>query len=158
MDIQRQGVVPFGKSITFAAIEIILTDMNYDVFISYSMSLSSRAYELSAQLGRENMMCYLDCMESGYTLGDYTRTILEESRLYVSLADTLPALPYATALLQCVIAMTKPMLVCLASGDALPDALSGRCTATTDAMVLEDILCLLLRENIAPILNTIPLW
>lgn len=82
--------------------------MNYDVFISYSMSLSSRAYELSAQLGRENMMCYLDCMESGYTLGDYTRTILEESRLYVLLADTLPASPYATALLQCVIAMTKP--------------------------------------------------
>lgn len=78
MDIQRQGVVPFGKSITFAAIEIILTDMNYDVFISYSMSLSSRAYELSAQLGRENMMCYFDCMESGYTLGDYTRTILEQ--------------------------------------------------------------------------------
>ena len=121
--------------------------MNYDVFISYSMSLSSRAYELSAQLSRENMMCYLDCMESGYTLGDYTRTILEESRVYVLLADTLPASPYATALLQCVTGITKPILVCLTSGNALPDTLRERCTVTTDASLLEDILCLLRDEE-----------
>ncbi len=117
--------------------------MNYDVFISYSMSLSSRAYELSAQLGRENMMCYLDCMESGYTLGDYTRTILEESRLYVLLADTLPASPYATALLQSVTGMVKPMLVCLAPDAVLREELRERCTLTTDATLLADIQCLL---------------
>lgn len=121
--------------------------MNYDVFVSYSMSLSSRAYELSAQLSRDNIMCYLDCMESGYTLGDYTRTILEESRVYVLLADRLPASPYATALLQSVTGMVKPMLVCLASDAALPGELRERCTLTTDATLLADIQCLLREEE-----------
>ena len=35
--------------------------MSYSVFISYSMSDSSWAYDLSAQLGRKRIMCYLDC-------------------------------------------------------------------------------------------------
>ena len=35
--------------------------MKYNVFISYSMSDSSWAYDLSAQLGRKRIMCYLDC-------------------------------------------------------------------------------------------------
>lgn len=113
--------------------------MNYDVFVSYSMSLSSRAYELSAQLSRDNMMCYLDCVESGYTLGSYTHTILEESRVYVLLADRLPASPYATALLQSVTGMVKPMLVCLAPDAALLEELRERCTLTTDATLLADI-------------------
>lgn len=121
--------------------------MNYKIFVSYSMSLSSRAYELSAQLSRDNIMCYLDCMESGYTLGDYTRTILEESGVYVLLADKLPASPYATALLQSVTGMVKPMLVCLASDAALPGELRERCTLTTDATLLADIQCLLREEE-----------
>lgn len=121
--------------------------MNYKIFVSYSMSLSSRAYELSAQLSRDNIMCYLDCMESGYTLGDYTRTILEESGVYVLLADRLPASPYATALLQSVTGMVKPMLVCLASDAALPGELRERCTLTTDATLLADIQCLLREEE-----------
>jgi len=121
--------------------------MNYKIFVSYSMSLSSRAYELSAQLSRDNIMCYLDCMESGYTLGDYTRTILEESCVYVLLVDKLPASPYATALLQSVTGMVKPMLVCLASDAALPGELRERCTLTTDATLLADIQCLLREEE-----------
>ena len=40
--------------------------MNYDVFVSYSMNWSSSAYELSAQLDRVNLRCYLDCVESGW--------------------------------------------------------------------------------------------
>lgn len=121
--------------------------MNYDVFVSYSMSWSSRAYELSAQLDREHLRCYLDCVESGYALGDYTRSIAEESGVLVVLGDSLPATPYATALLQCVIGREMPVLLCLADGVPLPEELCERCTITTDAALLEDILRLLREEE-----------
>ena len=121
--------------------------MNYDVFVSYSMSWSSRAYELSAQLDRVNLRCYLDCVESGYVLGDYARTILEECGVFVVLGDSLPATPYATALLQCVIGREMPVLLCLADGGPLPEELRERCTVTTDAALLEDILRLLREEE-----------
>lgn len=117
--------------------------MNYDVFVSYSMNCSSSAYELSAQLDRVNLRCYLDCVESGYALGDYARTILEECGVFVVLGDKLPTSAYGTALLQCVTGMVKPVLLCLADGALLPDALRERCSVTTEASLLEDILSLL---------------
>lgn len=118
--------------------------MSYDVFISYSMGYSSQAYELSGQLSRESIQCYLDCAESGFTLGDYTRNLIEESRVYVMLigANYMNTV-YAVASTQRAADMTKPMLACLADGVQLSEELRERCTLTTKASLLEDILCLL---------------
>ena len=122
--------------------------MSYDVFVSYSMGYSSRAYELSAQLSRENVQCYLDCAESGFTLGDYTRNLVEESRVYVMLigANSMTS-NYAMASVQCAAGMVKPMLACLADGAKVPEELRERCTFTTEASLLEDLLCLLRDEE-----------
>ena len=122
--------------------------MSYDVFVSYSMGYSSRAYELSAQLSRENVQCYLDCAESGFTLGDYTRNLVEESRVYVMLIGAnFMSSNYAMASVQCAAGMVKPMLACLADGAKVPEELRERCTFTTEASLLEDILCLLRDEE-----------
>lgn len=122
--------------------------MNYDVFVSYSMGYSSRAYELSAQLSRENVQCYLDCAESGFTLGDYTRNLIEESRVYVMLIGAnFMSSNYAVASMQCAAGMVKPMLACLADGAKVPEELRERCTFTTEASLLEDLLCLLRDEE-----------
>lgn len=118
--------------------------MSYDVFISYSMGYSSQAYELSGQLSRESIQCYLDCAESGFTLGDYTRNLIEESRVYVMLIGAnYMNTAYAVASTQRAADMTKPMLACLADGVQLSEELRERCTLTTEASLLEDILCLL---------------
>lgn len=112
------------------------------------MGYSSRAYELSGQLSRENVQCYLDCAESGFTLGDYTRNLIEESRVYVMLIGAnFMSSNYAMASVQCVAGMVKPMLVCLADGAKVPEELRERCTFTTEASLLEDILCLLRGEE-----------
>ena len=122
--------------------------MSYDVFVSYSMGYSSRAYELSAQLSRENVQCYLDCAESGFTLGDYTRNLIEESRVYVMLIGAnFMSSNYAVASMQCAAGMVKPMLACLADGAKVPEELRERCTFTTEASLLEDLLCLLRDEE-----------
>ena len=122
--------------------------MSYDVFVSYSMGYSSRAYELSAQLSRENVQCYLDCAESGFTLGDYTRNLVEESRVYVMLIGAnFMSSNYAMASVQCAAGMVKPMLACLADGAKVPEELRESCTFTTEASLLEDILCLLRDEE-----------
>ena len=122
--------------------------MSYDVFVSYSMGYSSRAYELSAQLSRENVQCYLDCAESGFTLGDYTRNLIEESRVYVMLIGAnFMSSNYAVASVQCAAGMVKPMLACLADGAKVPEELRERCTFTTEASLLEDLLCLLRDEE-----------
>ena len=118
--------------------------MSYDVFISYSMGYSSQAYELSGQLSRESIQCYLDCAESGFTLGDYTRNLIEESRVYVMLIGAnYMNTAYAVASTQRAADMTKPMLACLADEVQLSEELRERCTLTTEASLLEDILCLL---------------
>ncbi len=122
--------------------------MSYDVFVSYSMGYSSRAYELSAQLSRENVQCYLDCAESGFALGDYTRNLIEESRVYVMLIGAnFMSSNYAMASVQCAAGMVKPMLVCVADGVQLPEEMRRRCTLTTEASLLEDLLCLLREEE-----------
>ena len=41
--------------------------MSYSIYISYSMSDSSKAYDLSGKLSREKISYYLDCVESGKT-------------------------------------------------------------------------------------------
>ena len=118
--------------------------MSYDVFISYSMGYSSQAYELSGQLSRASIQCYLDCAESGFTLGDYTRNLIEESRVYVMLIGAnYMNTAYAVASTQRAADMTKPMLACLADGVQLSEELRERCTLTTEASLFEDILCLL---------------
>ena len=118
--------------------------MNYDVFVSYSVTYSSWAYELSAQLGRKDLMCYLDCVESGFLLNDYTRGLLAESRILVVLAGTgFVATPYAMASLQCALDAQKRVLVCLADGVKLPEELLAKCTISTEATLADDIVSIL---------------
>jgi hypothetical protein len=122
--------------------------MKYDVFVSYSVMFSSRAYELSAQLSRENLMCYLDCVESGFSLNDYTRGLLSESRIHVLLVGPgFVTTPYAMASLQCTMGMVKPILVCLGDGAQTLEVLGERCMLSTSASLLEDILSLLKEED-----------
>ncbi len=114
--------------------------MNYDVFVSYSVTFSSRAYELSAQLGGKGLTCYLDCVESGFSLSDYTRGLVAESRLHVVLAGTgFVATPYAMATLQCALDAQKRMVVCLADGAKLPEELLAQCEVSAEATLTDDI-------------------
>lgn len=114
--------------------------MNYDVFVSYSVTFSSRAYELSAQLGRENLMCYLDCVESGFSLNDYTRGLLSESRIHVVLAGPgFVTTPYAMASLQCTVDEQKTVLMYLADGVKLPGELLEHCMVSSEVTLVDDI-------------------
>lgn len=115
--------------------------MKYDVFVSYSVIFSSRAYELSAQLSRENLMCYLDCVESGFSLNDYTRGLLSESRIHVLLVGPgFVTTPYAIASLQCAKSEHKTMMVLLADGTKLPDELLGYCVVSSETTLVSDIM------------------
>lgn len=118
--------------------------MNYDVFVSYSVAFSSRVYELSAQLGRRDLTCYLDCVESGFSLNDYTRGLVAESRLHVVLAGTgFVTTPYAMATLQCALDAQRRVLVCLADGAKLPEGLLERCEVSAEATLADDIVRML---------------
>ena len=62
-----------------------INTMSYSIYISYSMSDSSKAYDLSGKLSREKISYYLDCVESGFTLSDYTKQVIEECEAFVAL-------------------------------------------------------------------------
>lgn len=114
--------------------------MNYDVFICYSVCYSSRVYELAAQLGRESLTCTLDCVDSGFTLSDYTRNLIEECLVCVLLVDEgFIKSSYAMALMQCAINEKKSIAACLASGVQLTEELTKHCTQTTEETLLADI-------------------
>ena len=69
-------------------------------------------------------MCYLDCVESGFSLNDYTRGLLSESRIHVVLAGPgFVTTPYAMASLQCTVDEQKTVLMYLADGVKLPGEL-----------------------------------
>ena len=87
--------------------------MGYNVYISYSMSNSGKAYDLSGQLSKRHISYHLDCIESGFTLNDYTKNIIEKCQVYVVLVGTQHLdTNYANATLHHAIAHGKEILIC----------------------------------------------
>lgn len=114
--------------------------MSYDVFISYSMNDSSYAYDLSAQLGRRKLMCYLDCVESGFTTSEYIKRMVEESQLFVVLAgEKLASTPYAQSLLRHAIETHKTILACPIGNTPLAEELATHAVLTTQETIVADI-------------------
>lgn len=114
--------------------------MSYNVFISYSMSDSSWAYDLSAQLGRKRIMCYLDCMESGFSTNEYIKHLVEESQLYVVLAgEKLSSTPYAQSMLRHAIETGKTILAFSTDNTPLAEELSSHAVPSTRETIVADI-------------------
>ena len=91
--------------------------MKYDVYISYSMNFSDLAYDLSAKLGRERVMCHLDCVDSGFTLNDYVKRMMDSCRTYVALVGSRFATSsYALASLNYAIETGKAVTACYMDG------------------------------------------
>ena len=104
--------------------------MHYTVYISYSMSDSSKAYDLSGQLSRQKITYNLDCIESGYNLSDYTKQNIEECKVYVALVGVRYAeSKYALDTLHHAINHGKHIIVCPIEGIPLPEAMATYTTA-----------------------------
>ena len=62
--------------------------VKHDVYISYSMDNSGKAYELSGKLSLLHISYHLDCVESGFGLNGYTRGVIDDCRVYVALVGS----------------------------------------------------------------------
>lgn len=97
--------------------------MKYDTFISYSINDSSIAYDLSAKLEKENIRCYLDCIESGMISNDYTKRLINECDLYAVIANkTFEKSDYAIASLQYAMSQGKQVVVMTTEETQLPES------------------------------------
>lgn len=104
------------------------------------MNDSSYAYDLSAQLGRKNIMCYLDCVESGFTTNEYIKRMVEESLLFVVLAgEKLAGTPYAQSLLHHAIETGKTILAFSTDNTPLAEELATHAVQTTLETIVADI-------------------
>ena len=110
--------------------------MPYSIYISYSMSDSSKAYDLSGKLSREKISYYLDCVESGFTLSDYTKQIIEDCEVFVALVGARYAeAKFACNTLSHAIAHGKRIVVCLVEGTPLPELLNGYTTVNEEDLL-----------------------
>ena len=110
--------------------------MPYSIYISYSMSDSSKAYDLSGKLSREKISYYLDCVESGFTLSDYTKQIIEDCEVFVALVGARYAeAKFACDTLNHAIAHGKRIVVCLVEGTPLPELLNGYTTVNEEDLL-----------------------
>ena len=110
--------------------------MPYSIYISYSMSDSSKAYDLSGKLSREKITYYLDCVESGFTLSDYTKQIIEDCEVFVALVGARYAeAKFACDTLSHAIAHGKRIIVCLVEGTPLPELLNGYTTVNEEDLL-----------------------
>ena len=97
-------------------------NMAYSIYISYSMSDSSKAYDLSGKLSREKITYYLDCVESGFTLSDYTKQIIEDCEVFVALVGARYAeAKFASDTLNHAMEHGKRIVVCPIEGAPLPE-------------------------------------
>lgn len=104
--------------------------MRCTVYISYSMSDSSKAYDLSGQLSKQKITYNLDCIESGYNLSDYTKQNIEECKVYVALVGVRYAeSKYALDTLHHAINHGKHIIVCPLEGTPLPETMATYTTA-----------------------------
>ena len=111
-------------------------NMAYSIYISYSMSDSSKAYDLSGKLSREKITYYLDCVESGFTLSDYTKQIIEDCEVFVALVGARYAeAKFACDTLSHAIAHGKRIVVCLVEGTPLPELLNGYTTVNEEDLL-----------------------
>jgi TPR repeat protein len=118
-------------------------NMAYSIYISYSMSDSSKAYDLSGKLSREKISYYLDCVESGFTLSDYTKQIIEDCEVFVALVGARYAeAKFASDTLNHAIEHGKRIVVCLVEGTPLPEQLASHTTVNE-----EDLFALLMGND-----------
>ena len=118
--------------------------MSYSIYISYSMSDSSKAYDLSGKLSREKISYYLDCVESGFTLSDYTKQVIEECEAFVALVGMrYTEEKYSHDTLRHAIEHGKRIVVCPIEGAPLPE-LQVPCTTVNE----ENLLALLMGGNV----------
>ena len=96
--------------------------MAYSIYISYSMSDSSKAYDLSGKLSREKITYYLDCVEGGFTLTDYTKQIIEDCEVFVALVGARYAeAKFASDTLNHAMEHGKRIVVGLVEGTPYPN-------------------------------------
>lgn len=99
--------------------------MKHDVYISYSMDNSGKAYELSGKLSLLHISYHLDCVESGFGLNGYTRGVIDDCRVYVALVGAkYSEVEYAHATLRYAIEQGKSVLVCPIGTASLCDELA----------------------------------
>ena len=111
-------------------------NMAYSIYISYSMSDSSKAYDLSGKLSREKITYYLDCVESGFTLSDYTKQIIEDCEVFVALVGARYAeAKFASDTLNHAMEHGKRIVVCLVEGTPLPELLTGYTTVNEEDLL-----------------------
>ena len=121
-----------------------INTMSYSIYISYSMSDSSKAYDLSGKLSREKISYYLDCVESGFTLSDYTKQVIEECEAFVALVGMrYTEEKYSHDTLRHAIEHGKRIVVCPIEGAPLPEQLASYKTVNE-----EDLLALLMGGNV----------
>ena len=115
--------------------------MKYDVYICYSMNFSDLAYDLSAKLGRERVMCHLDCVDSGFTLNDYVKRMMDSCRTYVALVGSRFATSsYALASLNYAIETGKAVTACYMDGTPLPEELAAQVHIVARESLLSEVL------------------
>ena len=118
--------------------------MSYSIYISYSMSDSSKAYDLSGKLSREKISYYLDCVESGFTLSDYTKQVIEECEAFVALVGMrYTEEKYSHDTLRHAIEHGKRIVVCPIEGAPLPELQVPYTTVNE-----ENLLALLMGGNV----------
>ena len=118
--------------------------MSYSIYISYSMSDSSKAYDLSGKLSREKISYYLDCVESGFTLSDYTKQVIEECEAFVALVGmSYTEAKYSHDTLRHAIEHGKRIVVCPIEGAPLPELQVPYTTVNE-----ENLLALLMGGNV----------
>ena len=111
-------------------------NMAYSIYISYSMSDSSKAYDLSGKLSREKITYYLDCVESGFTLSDYTKQIIEDCEVFVALVGARYAeAKFASDTLNHAMEHGKRIVVCLIEGAPLPEQLASYTTVNEENLL-----------------------
>ena len=119
-------------------------NMAYSIYISYSMSDSSKAYDLSGKLSREKISYYLDCVESGFTLSDYTKQVIEECEAFVALVGmSYTEAKYSHDTLRHAIEHGKRIVVCPIEGAPLPELQVPYTTVNE-----ENLLALLMGGNV----------
>ena len=121
-----------------------INTMSYSIYISYSMSDSSKAYDLSGKLSREKISYYLDCVESGFTLSDYTKQVIEECEAFVALVGmSYTEEKYSHDTLRHAIEHGKRIVVCPIEGAPLPELQVPYTTVNE-----ENLLALLMGGNV----------
>lgn len=102
--------------------------MKYNTFISYFISDSSVAYELSGLLSTQKLTYYLDCVESGVITNEYTKRKVAECDVYIIIPNTDKHNEYATTMMNYALSMGKPVAVLATEGKKLPEAVAAQST------------------------------